>query len=421
MRTYAIIDTIKQIPLIKTYTEIIKIVSSGYKTVGKIDFGNLAFTYAFNDIEGHRYRFGMRTNDKFSRWFEFSGYGAYGVADKRFKYSGQTRFLPSRKIWTEIILGRNEDIMQIANNSDGLVNSGAFLASLNFFNVSQRSPFFRKENFMAVQTDFFKGFTQSVKFRHREYSQIGKHFAYLSEPNDLTSIDNNFTTSEIIFETRIAKQETFYYVGNYRRSMGTAKLPIMTFRYTMGIKGLFNSDFHYEKFSLAFDQSVNLGSLGRSYYSLTGSYTSSKLPYPLLEVHVGNRGVFYNFYGYGLMNFLEFASDRHLSLNLEHNFKGLIFNSLPYIRKWKLRSFVAANILWGSLRDENRTLVPATDQFGNTMVQPKGLGETPYIELGYGISNIFKFFRVTFLHRTTYLDEPNIRKFGVFFSARFDL
>ncbi len=421
IRTYALIDTIKQVPLVKTYTEIIKVLSSGYKTIGKIDFGNYAFTYAFNDIEGHRFRFGMRTNDKFSKWFEFSGYGAYGIADKRFKYNGQMRFLPSRKIWTEITVGRNEDIVQIANNQDALASSGVFLASLNFFNVSTRSPFFRKENFFAVQTDFFKGFTQVVKFRQREYQQIGQHFAYFPQENVINSLKDDFNTTEIIFETRLAKQETFYYAGNYRRSLGTAKLPIMTFRYTMGIKGFMGGDFHYDKFSLAFDQSLNLGSLGRTNYSLTSSYTPSKLPYPLLEVHVGNRGIFYNFFGYGLMNFLEFASDRHVSLNMEHNFKGLVFNSLPYIRKWKLRSFVAANILWGSLRDENRNLVPLQDQFGNSVAQPKGLGETPYIELGYGISNIFKFFRVTFLHRTTYLDQPNIRKFGVFFSARFDL
>jgi hypothetical protein len=40
------------------------------------------------------------------------------------------------------------------------------------------------------------------------------------------------------------------------------------------------------------------------------------------------------------------------------------------------------------------------------------------MELGYGIENIFRFIRVDFIHRLTYLeDHPNARPFGVKFNA----
>ncbi|MEO1655142.1 MAG: DUF5686 family protein, partial [Bacteroidota bacterium] len=79
LRTYELIDTIKQIPVVRTYSSIINVLSSGYYTLGPIDFGNYLFTYASNDLEGLRFRLGLRTNTSFSRKVEFKGYLAYGT------------------------------------------------------------------------------------------------------------------------------------------------------------------------------------------------------------------------------------------------------------------------------------------------------------------------------------------------------
>jgi hypothetical protein len=102
---------------------------------------------------------------------------------------------------------------------------------------------------------------------------------------------------------------------------------------------------------------------------------------------------------------------------MEHNFEGLFFNRIPLLKKWKIRNFITANVLTGELSNANQSILVQREG----IVQPRSLGAEPYVEVGYGISNIFKFFRVTFLHRATYLDNPNIRRFGVFFSARFEL
>jgi hypothetical protein len=189
----------------------------------------------------------------------------------------------------------------------------------------------------------------------------------------------------------------------------------------MGLRGFWNGDFDYHRFAVNFEQGFRLGALGRSYYSLTASYTPSTLPYPLLEIHLGNRGNFYNFYGFNLMNFLEFVSDQHVSLNFEHNFDGLITNRIPLLKRWKLRTFIATNLLMGHLSQKNKAIIPETDNFGFTVRRPNSLDLKPYAEFGYGLDNILRFFRVTFLHRMTYRDAPGVRKFGVFFSARFNL
>jgi len=428
IKTYALIDTIKQVPVVKAYSNIIALVSSGYYTWGKIDVGNYIYTYAYNTVEGHRVRAGFRTNEFLSTKLELKGYLAYGLKDERLKYMARLRYIPYRKLWTEIAIERNEDITQFAVNPDGVAVPGAFIASLSFFNVDTRAPFYRKENNAYIQRDIIKGITQTVRFRNISFEQIGQHFAYYTEPFEAgqtsRATGTNFNITELTFETRLAKDERFYFIGNYRNSLGTAKLPVVTLRYTRGFGGLLGSDFNYHKFAVAFEQNLSLGTLGRSYYVLTASYTPSKIPYPLLEVHLGNRGYFYNFYGFGLMNFLEFVSDQHIGLNYEHNFSGLLFNRLPIFRKLKWRTFVATNLLVGGLRDENVLLSPSkhpNNLFGNDIARPVSLDYRPYAEVGYGISNILKFIRITFLHRLTYLEHNNIRRFGVFFSTRFEL
>jgi hypothetical protein len=52
----------------------------------------------------------------------------------------------------------------------------------------------------------------------------------------------------------------------------------------------------------------------------------------------------------------------------------------------------------------------------------------PYVEVGYGVENIFKFIRVDFIHRLTYRnasstspDEPAPRNFGIKVGAQFRL
>ena len=86
--------------------------------------------------------------------------------------------------------------------------------------------------------------------------------------------------------------------------------------------------------------------------------------------------------------------------------------------KWRL--FTTANILYGSVRQENIDIIPENDEFGNPVAGFNSLSETPYTEVGYGVENILKFIRVDFIHRLTYLQEYN-RKFGVRFSAQFRL
>ena len=117
------------------------------------------------------------------------------------------------------------------------------------------------------------------------------------------------------------------------------------------------------------------------------------------------------------MRIFEFVSDQYVSAQYEHTDNGLLFNRIPLIKKLKWRFFYNAKSIYGSLNPKNLNLIPPQDKNGDHVTKPQTYRKgVPYIELGYGIENIFKFVRVDFIHRINYLDQvnnPGAKPFGV--------
>jgi hypothetical protein len=192
--------------------------------------------------------------------------------------------------------------------------------------------------------------------------------------------------------------------------------------YTYGFKDVIDSDFEFHKLQLTVFQKIRMGGLGESGLQLKGGYIFGQVPYLLLENHIGNESMFYTTGAFNTMNFFEFVSDQYASLRYEHFFQGLLMNKIPLIRKLKWRLLGTANILYGSLRPENLQIVSPVDPDGNPTPGFQGLDpEVPYIELGYGIENIFKFVRIDGVHRITYRDNPDAQKFALKVSFQFKL
>jgi hypothetical protein len=415
---YAMIDSIKNIPTIKTYVELANILVNGYKKVGPIDVGPYVLAYSFNDLEGHRFRAGFKTNIDFSKKWVFKGAAAYGTHDLRWKYSGEAQYIIDRKPWSVMGLKRYYDVEQVGLLTEDIWDNTLFLTSSRFGTL--RRPFLYTENAFYAQSDVARGFTQRLRLRNWSFDPL-YNFTYFRDPSDPESTRSGFTTSEVILESRITRGELFVQNDNVRLSLGTNK-PIFTLRYTLGVKGVLGSDFNYHKFHANLSQSVNVGTLGRSYYSLSGGFTPSRLPYPLLQAHLGNETVFYNTAAFNLMNRFEFVSDRYASLQFQHSFEGLLFNRIPLVRKLKWRLVGTANVLWGSLSPQNIGIIPDEVDLDGVAARPFGaLGDVPYVELGYGIENIFKFIRVDAIHRVTYRNRPGVSTFGAKVSTQFKL
>ncbi|MBW8050166.1 MAG: carboxypeptidase-like regulatory domain-containing protein [Cytophagales bacterium] len=420
---YDMIDTLRNMPLIKTYIDIIDIIVNGYYSLGKIDLGSYAFLYTYNNIEHSRIRIGFRTNYDFSKKLIFKGYVAYGTFDRKWKYDAKVRYIASFNPRTEMGFGYKYDLRQVGLTDE--IENNLFLAFSNYGVLSK--PFYSEEKKLWIQSEFVKGITEKITFKN--YSFIPQFdFQYPTpEPNGGDTVINDFVTTEVTFESRFAKDEAFIQNDNERISLGAKKWPILTIRYTLGISNVLFSDFDYHKVTLNISDKFRLGQFGISYYSLTAGHIFSVLPYPLLAVHLGNETPFYNRETFNLMNYFEFVSDSYVWLNYRHHFNGLIFNRIPLFKKLKWRAIATANVLFGGVvREDN---IPKEDQQFGTLDQEFKILKIPgviipYVEVSYGIENILRLFRVEAFHRLTYYNKtkyPHDNNFGIRFSVQFRL
>ena len=239
------IDTLKNIPVIRTYTDIIKIAVNGYKTVGKVDVGPYSSLYANNTVEGHRLQLGFRTNIDFSNHWIFGGRLAYGSSDKALKYQGHVKYIVSREQWTELSTSYTRDIDQVGLAERDLIGAGIFRTASRFGKLIK--PYRYYETKLAIQRQLFKGFRQKISFNNREFQPIPGYFdfAYHSISNDISSpLRTNFTATEVVVEARYAKDELFVQYDNQRISLGTKRWPIFTLQYTHGFKGFIKWRLH---------------------------------------------------------------------------------------------------------------------------------------------------------------------------------
>jgi len=109
--------------------------------------------------------------------------------------------------------------------------------------------------------------------------------------------------------------------------------------------------------------------------------------------------------------------------------EGLLFNRIPGFRKLKWREVFTASALYGSLRnyEEHKKLV-TFPHYAGMGIKPSLT--QPYYEVGFGIENIFRVFRIDFIWRLTNLNQDlngdgimdrKVKPFGVQGSFKFNL
>lgn len=413
-RALAKIDTLTNVKVIRNYVELINILFNGYKKIGKVDWGPYALLYGYNVLEGHRFRLGAKTNFSFSKNNIFSGYVAYGLKDELWKYKGQYERVLNRKHWTMTGFSYKNDVEQIGINDDYYGSSNLFSA-VSVFAASQLN---RSKEFKSwINSEFTKGWNAKVIVFHKEYQfePIRQfNFAYNTNLVDSSHISSDFTNAGFVAALRWAPKEYYLQNDNERVKQSKPGGLALSVNYTRGLKGVFGSRFNYNRVTATIEKGLSFGYWGRTDFTLSGTKIFEKLPYPLLEVHRGNQSFIYNTSAYNLMNFFEFITDQSLFFKMEHHFNGAIFNRIPLIKKLKWREFVEGRMVMGNLSTKNTNIIPFNDNLERriTPINNK-INREPYIEVAYGIENIFKVLQVVAVHRLTHLNNENVSKFGI--------
>ncbi|MES2593570.1 MAG: DUF5686 family protein [Bacteroidota bacterium] len=406
---YHMVDTLQSLPIYRTWIDIIQLFVTGYKVVGNFEYGPYYNIYSYNEIEGNRFRFGGRTSDKFSKWYELSGYLAFGTRDEKLKYSlGLRCFLEKKSRTLAGMYYKNDN--EILGQSQNGFSSDNILASIfritplrNLTNVKQVNAY--------VERQWFTGFTSKLSFYNRQMQPLADfHYEFQKNPSTI-AFKENIVTSEFRLLTRFAYDEKYIDGTFARTSLGT-RYPVLQAQYTLGIKDLFFSDYNYQKLSINVDDRIRINPIGYFDYILEYGKTWGVLPYPLMTIHGGNETYIYDVYAYNSMNYYEFVSDEYASLSLSHHFDGFFLNKIPLMRRLKWREVVGGKALMGRASDKNQNLLifPA---FLNT------LNRGPYMEASAGVENIFKIFRIDAVWRLSYLDNPKAIPFSIKGSMQF--
>ena len=207
----------------------------------------------------------------------------------------------------------------------------------------------------------------------------------------------NYTISELLLETRLSVKERYIQNGIERISLGNNKSPIITFNYTLGIKHLFAGDFNYQKASISLSNRFKLGNFGNSKLLLKVGKVFSQIPYTLLEIPRGNETFFYSDNGFNQMNFFEFVCDQYVEVHLKHHFMGLLFNRIPLVKKLNFREVVGCDLIYGTLSKKNYNF-----NSNNIFTVMRNV---PYLEVNFGVENIFDIVKIEFVYRLSYNDN----------------
>ena len=429
-QVFAVLDSARQLPSVRSTLDWVDLFINGYKHLGgeqgKFEFGPIINTFANNNFEGARFRVGFRTTPYFSRNTVTQAYVAYGTKDEIFKYGLKETYIAERRHWTVFTGEFRHDVEQVALlDNDFLPDNNLFVAASRWGRFTEGRAILRDLASASIQRDLFHGFTATLTARYQGIKPLHA-FSYYATPDHTTSgpIGRDLSLSEAVFEARYAPDENLVQAENRRRAIGLKKWPVFTFRYTFGSRNWMRDSNHprYQKYNLLVTHSVSLGHFGRLAYRVEGNYIPDPVPYIILKTPLGNETPFFNINSFNLMRYFEFVTDRSVSLRLDQHFEGIILNAIPGIRRFNWRLVATANALYGGLTEANQNQLPPFDMQGNPLRRLNALTrDTPYIEAGYGIENIFKFVRVDFIHRLTYRDLPDANNFGVKLGAQFRL
>ncbi|HEY9048759.1 MAG TPA: DUF5686 family protein [Ohtaekwangia sp.] len=423
-KVYQNIDSLQKMPSFRRTMDIATLLLAGYKNFRWWELGPVNTFYSFNPVEGFRLRVGGRTTTKLSERLYFETYGAYGFKDKRWKYYlGATYSFTGKSIWQFPVKSLRVSFqhdMKIPGQELQFIQEDNFLLSFKR-GVNDKWLYNDIWN-VEYLNEFDSHFSYRLGFKNWKQAPAGG-LQYNVQESETTRTIPEVTTTEFSLELRWAPNEQFYQGKLYRIPIPN-RYPIFTLRMIGGVKGLFGSQYNYQNVALNIYKRVYLSQFGYTDIVTEGGYIFGKVPFPLLAIHRANQTYSYQLQSYNLMNFLEFVSDKYVSVSFDHYFNGFIFNKIPLFKKLKWREVMTFKILYGSIRNENNPqynnaqfLFPVNSEGVTTTYS---LQKEPYMEASVGIANIFKLLRFDLVKRLSYYDHPEVAKWGIRGRFKFD-
>ncbi len=404
-----VIDTLYKNKTFLLYQDIIETIAIGTYDIKKFTLGPWYNWVSGNQYEGFRVRFDLATSFDFSKKWNLSGYLAYGFADHGIKGGFKAHYQINRQPWQFVSFGYKYDVSARSSsvgfgvdNIFGSVLRSDFIPLKLQFSEDVKFTYYKQNNY---------GFSFQIDIAYLNY----KPLLNLPSSQFYTTIQGDpFSSIQSTLTLRYAYKER-YLTFNFDRTTLRSRSPVFTFSLTKAWKTPYSTN-EFEKYSLIIDHFANFPKFGRLTYQVVGNYITGKLPYTYLDFLIGNEALYYNRNAFNLLNQFEIATNKNVTFYMEHTIYNSFFSLFKATKRWKLRQFWNVRGAYCGLSADNRLINIINTPYFNAV------NEGVYLEMGTGIENIFRYFRIDFVWRVLTPEtvrQLNDRNFGIFASFRF--
>lgn len=395
---YGMVDSIKNVPLYQNIYSIVTMILGGYYDAKYVEIGPYYKLLSFNNQEGCRFQLGARTTTEFSKKIRFSGFGAYGTKDRRWKGGGGIDYAFNDLPTSKLMVSFKHDVVQLGAGINAFTE-GNILSSIFSRGDNDRLSMVNQLD-INWEKEWRQGVTNTFGVQLRDIFSCAYVPFIKPDGNIMPSIQSTIFR----LNTRLSKNEIVIRKAFDKYSMGS-DLPIIGVDLAMGAKGVLGGEYEFYRVVGSINYNLPIAPIGTSEMVLSGGKIFGKVPYPLLKLHEGNATYFYDPFAFSCMNYYEFASDEWVTFFWEHHFKGFFLGKIPLMKRLKWREVFIFKGLIGTLSDRNNGSLPDTRAI---LLFPAGMSSVskPYFETGIGIENIFRLLRVDAIWRLTHRDHP---------------
>ena len=397
---YNMVDSIKNVPLYNNIYNVVNTLVSGYLETKYIAFGPYSKVYSFNSLEGNKIQLGFRTTSNLSKRFRVSAFASYGTKDREFKGGGSLEWMISKQPTRKLTVKGQKDIIQLGKGTQAFNETTLLSSLLTKHGSEKRSPV----NEYSLRYDWevapWLNTSTALEFR-RIYSNV--YVPMLRRDGNDTSYVNSVGANDLHFTARFSKDETVTR-GTFNKSYLHSDYPIVTIDLVGSLKGIGKNEYTFFRSELTVDYGLKLPPVGKTDIKFTLGKIIGTVPYPMLKLHEGNGTYIMDPSSFSCMGFYEFASDTWGTLFLEHNFNGFFFGKIPLIKKLHWREILTVKAAYGTLSRKNNGIVWNSNSKNAPLLFPEGMNSLnkPYVEMGFGVSNILRLIRVDAFWRMTH-------------------
>ena len=400
----------------------------------KVDIGPINTMLTSNSIDGFRMRVSAQTTAKLHPHLFLSGYYAHGFDSHKNYYKGEFTYSFNKKEYLPREFPKRTLTFQttydVASPSDKFMHTDKDNVFTSFKWTDVEKMMFYNRQTLTFEREEDWGFKTTVELKVEENEAVGDLFFVpldvyggMDDFSDASMRYNSrkICTTELRAELRFAPGETFINTKQ-RRLKINLDAPVFTISHTFGIKGFLGGDYSYNYSEASIYKRFWMNSWGKIDCYVRGGIQWSQVPFPLLCMPATNLSYIIQDYTFQLINNMEFLNDRFVSAEVSWDLNGKIFNRIPLLNRLKWREYIAFKCLWGDLSDKNNPYLEQNAGSKTLMMFPDGChimsSKEPYMEVSFGIHNIFKILHVEYVRRLNYTDLSTAHKNGVRFMVR---